>query len=153
MCEPTTLAIIGLVTSVGGQVAQSVATNKAGQQNAALIAEQAATEAQLSAIKDERLRKQMAGQIAKQRLQLSGRGISLDSPQAVYLGQQAAEELSYASQSERSRGAARQAELSAAQRASIAQGRMGLLTGLTGAAGTALTGAQKIWPDLAAGGV
>jgi len=141
-----------MIIGAGGKLIQGVAANKAGQENAALIAEQAATEAQLSAIKDERLRKQMAGQIAKQRLQLSGRGISLDSPQAVYLGQQAAEELSYASQSERSRGAARQAELSAARRASIAQGRMGLLTGVLGAAGSALTDAQKIWPDLAAGG-
>ncbi len=147
MCS---IELIGLGLSVGGKISQGVAANKAGRQNAALIAEQAATEAQLSAIKDERLRKQMAGQIAKQRLQISGRGVSLDSPQAVYMGQQAAEELSFASQSVRSEGAARQTELSAARRAALARGRLGLLTGTLGAASSALTGALEIWPNLGA---
>lgn len=151
MCDPITLAIAGLAVSVGGQVAQGIGENNAAQKNAALITEQAATEAQLTAVEDGRMREQMRGQIAKQRLQLSGRGISLDSPQAVYQGRQAAEELSYASQSLRSQGAARQTELSAAARASRARGRLSLLTGTIGAAGTALTGAQKIWPDLGMG--
>ncbi len=148
MCEPTTLAIIGLGLNVGGKVAQGVAANRAGNQNAALITEQAATEAQLVAVEDGRLREEMRATISKQRLQITGRGISLDSPQAVHMGQKAAEELSYASQSLRSRGAARQAELSAAARASRARGRTALLTGVFGAAGSALTGASKIWPSL-----
>ena len=152
MCELTTLALIGAGISAGGQVAEGIAQNRAGKQNAALITEQAATEAQLTAVEDGRLREEMRAQIAKQRLQLSGRGVSLDSPQAVFQGKQAAEELSYASQSLRSRGQARQTELSAAARSARAQGRMALLSGITGAAGSVLTAAPDIWPGLSGAG-
>jgi len=147
MCDPVT----ALAITAGGKLAQGIAAKKAGDENAALIAEQAATEAQLSAVKDERLRQKMAAQIAKQRLQLTGRGMSLDSPQAIAMGRQAAGELSYASQSVRSQGSARQAELSAARRASISRGRMGLLTGVLGAAGSVVSAAPDIWPSLAGG--
>lgn len=148
MCEPTTIATIGMLVSAGGKIAQGVATNQAAQENAANIREQMATEAQLTAVEDVRLRDQMRAQIGKQRLQLAGRGVNLDSPSAIFLGAQAAAELSYASQSLRSRGAARQAELAAGARASEAKGRMALLTGTLGAAGTVLNAAPDIWPDL-----
>lgn len=151
MCEPTTLAIIGLGMNVGGKVADGIAKKNAANENARLATEQAATEAQLTAIEDGRLREDMRAQIAKQRLQVTGRGMSLDSPQAVYLGKKAAEELSYASQSLRSRGAARQEELSAQARAYRARGRTAMLTGTLGAASSAMTGATRIWPSLGMG--
>lgn len=148
MCDPTTIAVIGLGMNAGGKLAQGIAGKKAGEENARLTHEQMATEAQLTAIQDTRLREKMRGQIEKQRLQLAGRGVNLSSPSSVFLGQKAAEELSYASQSLRSRGAARQAELAASARAARAKGNLALLTGTLGAAGAVVTAAPDIWPGL-----
>lgn len=145
MCE---LASLGLIAKIGGGIVSGVSGFAQSRNQARQIEEQAATEQVLNGIEDVRLRDKMRAQIGKQRLQLAGRGVSMDSPAALALGQQAASELSYASQSVRSHGAARQAELKAGARASRAQGTMALLKGGFSAAGSFLDGAPDVWPGL-----
>jgi hypothetical protein len=66
----------------------------------------------------------------------------------VLLGQTAAQELSFASQSVRSGGQATQIELSNQAQLARARGTQGLINGSVAAAGALLTGAPKIWPEL-----
>lgn len=148
MCDPATMMMIGSAVSIGGSIYQGIAGYQQGQAQARMLNEQAATEAQLTGVEDARLRDEMRGQIAKQRLQIVGRGVSLDSPSAVLLGQQAAEELSYASQSVRSQGEARQQELKAGATSARASGTLALLKGGFSAAGTFLNDQPTVWPGL-----
>ena len=66
------------------------------------------------------------------------------------MGQTAAQEMSFAAQSVRSEGQARQIELSNEARLARARGQQGLLTGAFSAAGSLLSGAPKIWPEFGA---
>ena len=118
----------------------------AARAQAAALKVQAETEAQLTAAQDNRQRSQFGSEIARQRAELAARGVTLDSPTAIALGQTAAAEMSFQSQATRSDGLARQVELSAAQRYAKAQGVSALLRGGFGAAGTVLEKATDLWP-------
>ena len=120
----------------------------AAEANAKFAERQGAMERQLSVIEDERTRARMRAAMAQQRAELAGRGVSLDSPTAVLLGRQAAEEMSFASQSVRSRGAARTAELGAESRAWSARAGSALFGGRLSAAATMLDRAPTLWPGL-----
>lgn len=144
------LAGLGAVASVGASIYQGISANRTARENARLTRERARTEAVLTATQDARERRKFTTQIAQQRAELIGRGVGLDSPTAVLLGQQAAQELSFGSQAIRAQGGATQAELSNQERLYRAQGRQALLSGvLTGAAGL-LTKAPDVWPELLA---
>lgn len=142
----STLSTIGTVVSIGGALAQGIAGMQAGKANAAAIDQQRRTEAQLSATEDQRRRLQMNSQIAQQRAELAGSGVTLDSVTAVMLGQTAAKEMSFESQTVRSGAQARDQELSSASRAARAEGTQSLLKGGFSAAGTLLKAAPDIWP-------
>lgn len=141
-----TLQTIGTVVSIGGALAQGIAGYQASKANVAAIEAQKKTEAQITAIKDQRTRAIMQGQIAQQRAELAARNVSMDSVTAIMLGQTAAQEMSFESQSIRSTGTARQTELTAAQTAAKADGFSSLLRGTTTAAGSFLNAAPDIWP-------
>ncbi len=142
------LQTVGLITSVGGALMQGMQTAKIERMNADAVAQQRDTEAKLTAVEDSRVRAQMRSQMRKQGAELIARGISLDSPTAVLLGQTAAQEMSFASQEVRSRGAARNTELTASERMYRARASAGLMKGAFDAAGGFLTGAPDVWPEL-----
>ncbi len=142
------LTAAGLAASVGGQIYGGIQANRAAKASAAQVATQRDTEAQLTAIRDQRTREEYRRGIRQQAAELASRGVSLDSPTAVLLGQFAGQELSFASQSVRSEGQATQIELSASEQALRARGRQSLLRGYTSAAGSVLTAAPEVWPGL-----
>ncbi|WP_226783193.1 hypothetical protein [Oceaniglobus trochenteri] len=139
---------LGTLVSMGGALFSGISQYRAAKQNVALIEEQKQTEAQINAIEDHRSRMKFMSAIRQQSAQLVASGVTLDSPTAVTLGQNAARELSYESQSVRAGGQARQTELSAEQRALRARGRTALFKGGLSAAGTLLDDAPDIWPEL-----
>jgi hypothetical protein len=144
----TALATIGAGISAVGSIAQGIMGARAAREQAAAIEQQRQTEAVLTATRDQRERREFRSAIAKQRAELVGRGVNLDSPTAVLLGQTAAREMSFQSQATRAGGQARSQELSAQARAARARGVQSLLRGGLGAADTVLTAAPDIWPGL-----
>lgn len=142
------LANIGTAVTIGASLIGGVDNYNTNMQNAAHVAQQQQDEAQLGGVQDMRLRDQMRRQMETQRLELAGRGVDLDSPSAVFLGQQAATELAFASQAQRSETQARQRELSAEERAYRSRARLGLLQGFASAAGDFLGAAPRLWPGL-----
>tara|TARA_R110002020_G_scaffold166098_1_gene353925 strand:+ start:196 stop:729 length:534 start_codon:yes stop_codon:yes gene_type:complete len=142
------LANLGTLLAIGGSLYQGVSANRAAKQNVALIEQQKRTEAQLTAVKDQRERMRFASAISQQSAELAGRGVNLNSPTAVLLGQTAAREMSFNSQSIRSGGQAQQAELTGEQLITSSRGRSALLKGGMSAAGSFLTKAPDMWPAL-----
>lgn len=144
------LQTVGLLAGVGGAIASGVQARDLAEAEAQALEVQKQQQAQLNAIEDQRVTREMRRQISQQRAQLSERGVTLDSPTAVFLGQTAAEELAFASQTVRQTGAAEQTELSAQQRALRSRGKQSLFKGNITAAGKFLTGAPEVWPELLA---
>jgi len=143
-----TLSTLGTLVSVGGALAQGISAKRAGAAQAQAIETQRKQEAMLNSVEDQRTRAQFASQIRQQSAQIAERGFSLDSPTAIFLGQNAAKELAFASQSVRQTGAARSSELSNAARAGRARGMQGLLKGGFSAAGRLLNAVPDAWPEL-----
>lgn len=139
---------LGTALSVGGALYQGISAYQAGKAQASAIGEQMATEAQLTAVKDARTRQQFRSAMREQAAELAARGVALDSPTAVFLGQTAAKELSFESQAIRSDGSATQTELSAARRIAVGRARSGLLQGAFSATGRLLGAAPELWPEL-----
>lgn len=153
MCLPAAaLAAIGTVASVGGQLYQGAAEARAAGQQAAFLEQQRQDEVKLAAIEDDRIREKFRAEIGRQRAELVARGISLDSPTAVLLGESAAREASFASQSRRSDASARSAELTATERQIRARGRLSLMSGRLSALGSFVERAPDVWPNLLKGG-
>lgn len=142
------LQTLATVATIAGTLYSGVSAYQTNKAQAAAYEAQAKTEAQLTATQDHRERVKMAGQIAQQRAEVMGRGIELASPTAVYLGQTAAQEMSFDSQAIRSAGSARQTELSTQAKISRANAASGLMKGVIGAAGDFLTMGPDVWPGL-----
>jgi hypothetical protein len=147
-----TLATAGTLASIGGSIYQGIAGARAARQQADLLEQQRQDELKLSAIEDDRIREKFRTELGRQRAELVARGISLDSPTAVLLGESAAREASFESQSRRSTGQARATELSATERQVRARGRLSLLQGGLSAVSTFLERAPETWPGLLNGG-
>lgn len=143
-----TLQGVGTALMMGGQLYQGIQASRTAKANAALVAQQRETEQAQFAQRDLRARREFTRQMRKQVAELAARGVSIDSPTAVLLGQEAASELSFQSQSIRSTGQARDTELSAQERSFRARATQDLLSGGLGAAGTFLAQAPKLWPSL-----
>ena len=143
-----TLQTLATIATIGGTLMSGITAYQTGNAQAAAYDAQAKTEAQLTAVQDQRERAKMAGAIAQQRAEVLGRGMDLSSPTAIYLGQTAAQEMSFDSQAIRSGGAARQQELSVQKRISLANASAGLMKGVIGAAGDFLTMGPDTWPGL-----
>lgn len=144
-----TLQTLGTIAAIGGTLYSGISQYQAGKEQAYAIEAQAKTEAQLTATQDARQRAKMSSAIRQQGAELAARGVQLDSPTAVALGQTAAQEMSFDSQAIRAGGVARQTELSADARIARSRGMSGLLKGAIGAAGQFLTAAPDIWPGFA----
>ncbi|MBA85224.1 MAG: hypothetical protein CML69_10865 [Rhodobacteraceae bacterium] len=138
----------GTLAQVGGLLVQGVSGYQAAKANSKLISEQKKTEAELNAVQDNRERSQFLSQIREQTAQQAARGVQLDSPTAIYLGQTAAKEMSFQSQATRSGGQAVQNQLTAEQSALRARGISSLLRGGFGAAGAYLNRNPDAWPEL-----
>jgi hypothetical protein len=146
----STLAGLGAITSLGASIYSGITGRQTARANAKAVRDRAATEAALTATQDQRETEAFRSQIRQQTAELAARGVSLDSPTAVLLGQTAGQELSFQSQAIRSAGAATQQELTAQERLYVAQGNQALLSGVLSGAGTFLTAAPKVWPELLA---
>lgn len=142
------LSGLGTLISVGGALAQGFAGARAAREQSAAIQEQRTNEAQLNATEDLRGRQKFSAAIAQQRAELAARGVQLDSVTAMALGRTAAQEMSFDSQATRANGVARDKELSAAQRGSAATGLSSILKGTFSAAGSVISGATDLWPNL-----
>ena len=142
------LQVIGTGLAIGGSLFQGYQSYQAGKAQADMLEQQAIDQRNASAIKEQRSRAQFRTAMRKQMAELSARGVSLDSPTAVLLGQTAAQEMSFESQAIRSEGAARGIELSADARIARNRGASALFKGGFDAAGALMTGAPKIWPEL-----
>ena len=140
------LASLGSILGIAGTLYSGISGMQAANANVAAMEDQKRTEAQLTATQDQRTRQKMASAIRQQNAELAGRGVELDSVTAMMLGQTAAQELSFESQSIRTTGAARQRELTANQREARARGASGLLKGIFSAAGDLVTAAPDLWP-------
>lgn len=146
----TVLQTVGAVIGIAAPLIQARNINNAAEENVELIETQKTQTAQLATIKDVRERQQFRAAIAKQRAELASRGVQLDSSTAVLLGQTAAEEMAFNSASIQTTGQSRIAELTAEQRATRARGQSALISGDVSAAGTLLTAAPDLWPELLA---
>lgn len=143
-----TLATIGTVVSAGSQLMAGRAQAQAGTYQARLLEQQRETERALASVEAQRTSRRFDMQIAQQRAEIARRGVSLDSPTAVLLGETAAREASFAEQEVRSRGDAKAAELTGSARMARARGRQGMLSGGLSAASTILSAAPTLWPGL-----
>ena len=142
------LASIGTALAIGGSLFQGIQTYQSSKAQAAALEQQAVNERNLAAVKEQRGRAQFRSAMRKQMAELAARGIAMDSPTAVLLGQTAAQEMAFEGQAIRSEGAARGIELGADARIARGRATSGLLRGTFGAADAFLTGAPKIWPEL-----
>lgn len=150
MCEPTTIAAIGLAANVGGSLLQGALGSAAANEQAALVAEQKENEKALFATQELRTRRNFDIAIAEQASQITAAGFQGDSPTALLLARDAAAEKIFEAQSVRSFGAAKAAELTATEKSLRAQAQGAMLGGVIGAAGALVTGAPKVWPGLLA---
>lgn len=144
----STLSTLGTVVSTVGALAGGIQGAQAAQAQADAITQQQKLEQNIAAITDQRERIKFSGQIAQQRAELAARGVTLDSVTAVALGQTAAQEMSFNSQSIRAGAAATDAELSAEKRNAILTGQSAMLRGSFGAAAGVLNAAPDLWPNL-----
>jgi hypothetical protein len=143
------LQIAGLATSVVGSVQQASAARETAKANAAYIDQQRRDQAQIAGVEDMRTRQQFRRAMGQQTAELAKRGIQLDSPTALLLGQTAAREMAFASESVRSGAQARDQELSVERQNLLARGQSDWLRGTLSGVGRLLTGAPDIWPELA----
>ncbi len=142
------LQTLATVATIAGSLYSGVQAYGQGKAQEAALRDQARTEAQLTATQDQRQRGKMEGMIRQQGAELLARGVDLSSPTAVYLGQTAAQELSFDSQAIRSTGQARSAELTSQAAIASANASAGLLKGTIGAASDFLTMGPEVWPGL-----
>ena len=140
---------VGAIAGIAGAIQQNRISRAWERAQTAALQAQADTEAQLTATEDQRRRKEFFRAIRQQTAELAARGVSLDSPTAILLGQTAAQELSFDSQSVRATGQARQQALTGQRTAvSVTAGADRAKTA-AGAVASVLDTATKVWPGLA----
>ena len=144
----TGLKFAGLALSVVGPIIQGQQTARAARVNAEYTRQQSETVAQLTATKADREQEQYRQLIARQRGELIARGVQLDSPTAVFLGETAAREMAFNAQAIRSDGQAQRQELSAEEAAWRARGKRALFQGGLSAAGALLNQEPDDWVEL-----
>lgn len=140
------LASIGTTLATVGSLFSAVNGLQAGRAQAAAYEQQAQDQQRLTAMEDQRRRREYMTAMAQQRAELAARGVTLDSPTAIALGQTAAAEMSFDSQSIRAGGGARVQELRGASAMARAQGFGDFLKGTASAAGSLLSAPREVWP-------
>lgn len=144
------LSTAGTIAAVGGPLVQGAATRRAAEAQAGRIQDQRNEQAYLSAIEADRTRLAYRREIATQQAQLAAAGIDLGSPSAIYLGQSAAREMAFATDAVRQNASAADRELSYSQQSVLSRGRLSAMNGRFTAAGSLLTRAPALWPELMA---
>ncbi|MEM6650976.1 MAG: hypothetical protein AAF582_00155 [Pseudomonadota bacterium] len=144
----TALQVVGLATSIAAPIMQANAAADAERDYAAQLEAQAAQTRSLNAVQDQRTRAEYRRAIAQQRANFSERNLDLGSPSAEFLGQTAAREMAFASQSVRQTGQAQTTELTNQANARRSRARIRTMTGGFTAASNALEGVPQIWPEL-----
>lgn len=144
------LQVAGLAASVIGPMMQARQANAVAQAQAKAMERQRDDQMRLRAVEEDRTRREYARQIRQQASQFAARGVELDSPTAIYLGQTAAEEMVYAGQAVRQSAMAEGTELTNEAALARARGQSALMKGRFSAVGNLLTGAPKVWPELLA---
>ncbi|WP_143103371.1 hypothetical protein [Albimonas pacifica] len=140
----------GSLISAGGALYSGYQQSQQAEAYAKAQEQQAETERMLGAIEDQRVRERMRAELGRMQAGLAARGVTLGSPSSLALADRAARETSFASQEARSRSGARVGTLTASARQSRALGGAALLKGGIGAAGSLLTAAPELWPELSA---
>jgi hypothetical protein len=147
MCGPL-LAPIALATSVAGGAYSAVAQGRMNKQNAAFARYEAEQLKEIGRAGEARSRDRMDRLIARQRGQIAGRGIRLDSTSAQDLGEEAAAERFLEAQAQRfnttSRVQAKTNEAAISDYAATTSRAGGFLGTATRALGRAL----DLWPQL-----
>lgn len=145
MCD---LATAGLVLSIGSGAYSAVQQNNIAKQNAAFANYEAAQTREIGKANEARARSKMDRLIAKQRAQLSTRGVRLDSASAMDLGGEAGAEKFIEGQAARISTESR-VNASLNEAAILRQqGRVGMLNGMFMTGARAITGALDLWPEL-----
>lgn len=144
------LQIGGLATSVIGGVATATTQAQASKANSALAARQADEQRQLGQIAEQRSRDDFRDIASQQTAQLAASGVRLDSPTALQIGVETAQEATRDAQAVRHGAVSRANALDAESSIYRRQARSQRMRGYTGAASSILTAAPSIWPSLKA---
>ncbi len=151
MCLPGAAPVIqaiGMAASIGGTIYAGIAQQQQMQAQVQALEQQKEHARAIAAAEEQDALDGFGREIARQRGGIIAAGLTLDSPTAVYLGEQAAREMSYEAQSIRAKGQAQVGGISAEQSILKARGDQAVMGGLFGAAGKALTAAPDLWPEL-----
>jgi hypothetical protein len=145
MCD---LATAGLVLSIGSGAYGAVQQDNIAKQNAAFANYEAAQTREIGKANEATARSRMDRLIAKQRAQMSTRGVRLDSASALDLGEEAGAEKCIEAQASRISTESR-VNASTNEAAILRQqGRVGMMNGLFMTGARAITGALDLWPEL-----
>jgi hypothetical protein len=139
----TALILAGTVASVGGAVFSGIQQQQVAKANARAAGIEADRAREVGRIQEAQARDDMRRAIARQRAGLAAAGISLASPSALDLGQEAGEQAFLDAQAVRSGADARARSLDFEARLSRAEGRRALFGGFAQGAVTALSGARS----------
>lgn len=145
MCD---LATAGLILSVGTAGYGAVQQSNIAKQNAAFANYEADQTREIGKANEARARSKMDRLIARQRAQISTRGVRLDSAAALDLGEEAGAESFIEAQAGRISTESR-VNASTNEAAILRhQGRVGMMNGLFMTGARAITGALDLWPEL-----
>jgi hypothetical protein len=145
MCDLATAALV-MSTAAGGYGAMQ--QNAIAKQNAAFATYEAKQTAEIGRANEQRARSRMDRLIARQRAQLSTRGVRLDSASAMDLGEEAGAEAFIEAQSARISTESRVNALTNEAAIMRHEGRVGMLNGMFNTAAKGITGALDLWPEL-----
>ena len=145
MCD---LATAGLVLSIGSGAYGAVQQNNIAKQNAAFASYEAQQTAEIGKANEARARSKMDRLLARQRAQLSTRGVRLDSASALDLGEEAGAEAHIEAQAQRIGTESRVNALTNEAAIMRHQGRVGMVNGMFMTGARAITGALDLWPEL-----
>lgn len=144
------LQALGTAVTIGGTAISAINTARAYRASSAEVERQAEQTRQLTAVEDRRARRDFLSAIRRQSAELLARGIAPDSPTAIALGETAAREMSFDSQTVRQGGRSRVVELSSQSRALRSRATQSIFRGGASAAATVLNRAPDLWPGLLA---
>lgn len=142
------LQVGGLLASVGGAVFDGIAQSNAASANAKLAARQADEAREIGRLNEERSRQNFREIASTQRAQLAASGVQLDSPTALQIGVETAQEATRDAHAVRHGATSQANNLDAESSLFERQSRNQRQRGFVSAAGTILTQAPSVWRGL-----
>lgn len=146
MCDIGTAA---LVASGFGKVTAAIGQRRIGRANAATGRAEAAQTREIGRYNESRARDRMERLIAQQRGSLVARGVNLSSTSAERMGAEAAAEAATEAAAQRFNTDSRATAQTNDAILNEARGQAGFLAGISDAGSSTLTGALRLWPELA----